>query len=129
MNQKRKKFPNRNVLFIGKKYIIYMERISFWSRVKEELKAHRYSQKDLAEYAGIALQTLRGWIHYGRIPDAVTACSIAEALGVTVEYLVRGSDDINAKYKMRRTYARKTAAEHIKTLVLKIKKETERLRL
>jgi transcriptional regulator with XRE-family HTH domain len=106
-----------------------MEQIFFWSRVKEELKAHRYSQKNLAEYTGIALQTLRGWIHHGRIPDAVTACRIAEALGVTVEYLVRGNDDINAKHKMRRTYIRKTAAGKIKTLVLKIEKETERLNL
>jgi transcriptional regulator with XRE-family HTH domain len=70
-----------------------MEQIFFWSRVKKELKAHRCSQKYLAEYVGIALQTLRGWIHYDRIPDAITACYIAEALGVTVEYLVRGNEE------------------------------------
>ncbi|MDR0497522.1 MAG: hypothetical protein LBH42_07905, partial [Treponema sp.] len=31
------------------------------------------------------------------IPDAISARGMAEALGVTVEYLMRGNDDINAK--------------------------------
>ena len=98
-------------------------------RVKQQIKAHRYSQRKLADYTGIPVQTLWGWIHYNRIPDAATACSIAEALGVTVEYLVRGNDDINAEDKMQRTLARKYAAEQIQKLAVKIRKETKGLKL
>jgi len=106
-----------------------MEQSSFWTRVKEEIRAHRYSQSKLAESLGIPVQTLWGWIHYNRIPDALTACQIAEILGVTVEYLARGNNDINAEDKMRRTLTRKTAARHIQKLVLRINDETERLEL
>ena len=106
-----------------------MGRNSFWIRVKQQIKAHRYSQRKLADYIGVPVQTLWGWIHYNRIPDAVTACGIAEALGITVEYLVRGNDDINAEDKMQRTFARKSAAEQIQKLALKIKEETKQLKL
>ena len=104
-----------------------MEQSLFWPQVKEEIKAHRYSQKKLAEYIGVPVQTLWGWIHYDRIPDAVTSCSIAEALGVTVEYLVRGNNDVNGEDKKQRTYARKTAAEEIQKLAVQIGDEITRL--
>jgi len=45
-----------------------------------------------------------------------------------VEYLVRGSNDINAEDRMHRTRERKTAAEEIGKLALKIVNETQRLR-
>jgi len=105
-----------------------MEQCVFWTRVKQQIKAHKYSQTKLADYIGIPLQTLRGWIHYKRIPDAAIACNIAEALGVTVEYLVRGSDDINADYKQQRTFIRKSAAEQIHKLARQIAEETGRLK-
>jgi len=104
-----------------------MEQSRFWVRARQQIKAHKYSQKKLAEYIDVPVQTLWGWIHYNRIPDAMTACDIAEALGVTVEYLVRGSDDINAKEKMMRIHVRKSTAMHIQKLVIQIGKETERL--
>ena len=106
-----------------------MEQTSFWTRVKQQVKAHRYSQKRLADYIEVPVQTLWGWIHYNRIPDAETACCIAEALGVTVEYLVRGNDDINAGDKMEKTYTRKTATEQISKLAQQIGEEAERLRV
>ena len=101
----------------------------FWTRVKAQLKAHKFSQTKLADYIGMPVQTLWGWIHYKRMPDAETACQIAEALGVTVEYLVRGSDDVNADDKMQRTFNRKTAADEIKKLSTRIGEVTEYLRL
>ena len=106
-----------------------MEQATFWTRVKAQLKAHKFSQTKLADYISVPVQTVWGWIHYDRIPDAVTACQIAETLGVTVEYLVRGNDDINAGDKMQRTLDRKTAAEQIKKLSRRIGEETEQLRL
>ena len=106
-----------------------MKQNPFWLRAKQQIKAHRYSQQKLADYTGVPVQTLWGWIHYNRIPDAVTACCIAEALGVTVEYLVRGSDDINADAKMQRTFDRKYAAEQIQKFAVKIRKATKGLKL
>ena len=67
---------------------------SYWGRVKGLQRAHKISQNDLAEYTGIPIRTLWGWIYRDCIPDASRACLIAQALGVTVEYLVTGVDDI-----------------------------------
>jgi len=106
-----------------------MEQATFWTRVKQEIKAHRYSQKKLAENLGVPMQTLWGWIHYNRIPDAVTVCQIAETLGVTVEYLIRGNDDINADDKMLRTRARKITAKEIQKLAQRITDKIEKLEL
>ena len=100
----------------------------FWTRAKRLIKAHKISQVKFAEYMEMPVQTLLGWIHYDRIPDAETACAMAEALGVTVEYLVRGNDDINAEDRMHRTEERKSATEQIQKLVRQIEGETERLR-
>ena len=92
------------------------------------MKSHKITQKKFALYTGIPHRTLVGWIHRNCIPDASRACVIAEALGVTVEYLVRGSDDINAEERMHQTSERKTAAKEIGKLALKIAAATERLR-
>ena len=92
------------------------------------MKAHKISQEKFAEYIGLTVRTLWGWIYHNRIPDAATACSIAEALGVTVEYLVRGTDDINAEDRIHRTEERKSAAVQIQKLVRQIGDETERIR-
>ena len=102
---------------------------SFWIRVKRLIRAHKISQAKFAEYIGLTARTFWGWIYHDRIPDAATACSIAEALGVTVEYLVRGNDDINAEDKMHRTFNRKNTAAHIEKLAYQIGEETKQLNL
>jgi len=99
----------------------------FWGRAKALMKSHKITQENFALYTGIPTRTLLGWFHRNCIPDASRACAIAEALGVTVEYLVRGSDDINAEDRIYRTSERKTAAEEIGKLALKIVNETQRL--
>ena len=92
------------------------------------MRSHKITQKNFAAYIGIPTRTFWGWIHRDCIPDASRACTIAEALGVTVEYLVRGSNDINAEDRIHRTFERKSAAAKIKKLAVKIDAETERLR-
>lgn len=108
-------------------YILKMEE-SFWTRAQRLIKAHKISQAKFAEYLSLPLPTFSGWIYHNRMPDAATACCIAEALGVTVEYLVRGNDDINAEDRMQRTEERKSAAVQIQKLAQQIGDETERLR-
>jgi len=63
---------------------------AFWERVKTLLKARKIPQNELAVLIGLKYSTLKFWICYGYSPDIDTACDIAELLGVTVEYLVRG---------------------------------------
>jgi len=99
----------------------------FWNRVNRLLKAHRISQKQFAEYMGMPPGTFKSWIYRNDIPDAKSACQIAEGLGVTVEYLVRGSDDINAEDRTQRTLKRKTATVEISKLAQKILEETAQI--
>lgn len=66
--------------------------LSFWSNVKEELDYNLMSQKELAAKIGISYNTLQSWITKDRLPDAADSVKIANTLGVTVEYLVTGSD-------------------------------------
>ena len=101
---------------------------SFWVRTKYLLKTHKISQRKLAGYIGIPPGTLLNWIYRDLIPDARTACAIAEGLGVTVEFLIRGTDDINIKDRILRTQIRKSAALEIKKLAKKINTETRKLR-
>jgi transcriptional regulator with XRE-family HTH domain len=99
----------------------------FWTRVKNLGKAVSISQGILSERINFPLDTLKGWIYYNRIPDAVTACEIAEVLGVTVEYLVTGKDGkINNKL-MRRILEAKSAAARIKKLTKQIEALTEKM--
>ena len=100
----------------------------FWVRTRYLLKTHKISQRNFAGYIGIPPGTLWNWMYRNLIPDAKTACDIAESLGVTVEFLVRGSDDINLKDRILRTQKRKSAAVEIKKLTKKIYAETRKLR-
>ena len=108
-------------------YIIYMDD-TFWTRVKRELKAHKISQLKFAEYVGINPYTFRGWIQYNRMPDAVSTCDIADALGVTMEYLVKGKAGAAEEDRMKQVEERKSSAARIKSLVSELGVETERLR-
>ena len=90
-------------LFCSFIYIIYMrqpKKIPFWERAKKLMLAKKINQKDLAGSIGLKYCTLRFWLCYGYYPDVKTACDIAKALGVSVEYLVKGrrgkigSDDV-----------------------------------
>ena len=100
----------------------------FWPRVKRQLKAHKITQVKFAEYVGLSPGTLRGWIHHNRIPDAVSACYIADALGVTVEYLVRGIDGLAASIRMKQVEEQKTASARVKNLVAELEEESKKLR-
>ena len=64
----------------------------FWERVIIQIKDQNTTQLKLATLIGISYQRLRNWIYRNYIPDAVTACEIAENLGTTVEYLVWGEN-------------------------------------
>ena len=114
--------------FGGKfQYIICMK-YPFWQRVLALIKAHKITQQKFAEYVGINYDTFRGWIHHGRIPDSITGCDIADALGVTVEYLARGKDGGGAELRMKQVEKRKTVNALIKKQALELAQTSARLR-
>jgi len=79
------------------------------------------SQEKFARLVGLSYNTYRGWLYNNRLPDAGTACDMAQILGVTVEYLVWG------KYKTKAFKEQKSSSDKIKRLVLKLSEETKRL--
>jgi len=62
----------------------------------------------------------RVWLSYGYYPDIKTAYDIAKALGVSMEYLLTGKDDLAGKSHAKETLTRKTAAADIKRMIKKI---------
>ena len=54
---------------------------------------HDLNQTWLCDQLGVATGTMSSWITHDRIPKADIAVRIAEALGVTVEYLIKGGKE------------------------------------
>ena len=103
--------------------------IGFKENLKLELAYQDLMIKELASLTGISRHTLDNYLNLReRIPTADVAVKIAKVLGISVEYLVRGTDDVNVKERMYRTMERKSATIEIKKLAFKIGKEAKRLR-
>lgn len=66
--------------------------LNFWINVKSELEYKGISQKELAASINESYNTLQSWINRDRLPNAVQAVKISEALGTTVEFLVTGTN-------------------------------------
>ena len=74
--------------------------LSLGENLKAVLDEQKATQKDLAKKLNIAPTTLNGYISNKREPDLETLKSIAQALGVTVDYLLGvegGMIDLSAK--------------------------------
>ena len=67
-----------------------MDAKRFWERVFRSLDGVKDSW--LADKIGVSPSTLSTWKTKERLPGADQAVAIARALGVTVEYLVTGTD-------------------------------------
>lgn len=64
--------------------------MDFVDRLYELIRSKNTKQVALAEYCGIAQNTISGWKRQGVLPRADIAVKIAEFLDVSVEYLVTG---------------------------------------
>ena len=64
---------------------------SFWDNVAAELEYLGMTNKALAEKVGITASNIGKGQKQGSSPSAETAVKIAKVLGVSVEYLVTGS--------------------------------------
>ena len=85
------------------------------------------TQKQFAEFLGIPVNTLYGWIRYNRIPDTPTAYDMAVVLGVTLNYLLGGREAEIADWRLKELAARDAAARILK-LAAQIQEETAKLR-
>ena len=66
--------------------------LDFWQRVKYLLKDNNINQQDIADTLNMRADSFSKWIQKDRLPDAEETYKIAEALGVSVEYLVTGNE-------------------------------------
>lgn len=66
--------------------------MAFWDNVAFELDCLGMTNKALAEQVGITASNIGKGIRLGSSPSAETAVKIAKVLGVSVEYLVNGTD-------------------------------------
>lgn len=69
----------------------------FWKRVEEELDYLGKNRTYLARKCGFSLTNIGKGIKLGSIPSADTAVKIARVLGVSVEYLVNGTNKSTEK--------------------------------
>ena len=72
----------------------------FLERLKDELSYQSLTQKELAEKTGISVNTIRGWFSKDLVPDVFNAVKVAQALGITVEYLVTGTEENQAEKEL-----------------------------
>ena len=67
--------------------------MSFKENLKEQLNFSGMYVKELAALSGVKKQTIDSYLNvHGCMPSADAAVAIAQALGVTVEYLVTGKE-------------------------------------
>ena len=72
----------------------YSENMGFKENLKSQLEYSGMFVKELAALSGVKKKTLDSYLSaHGYTPSAEIAVSIAKALGVTVEYLVTGTDN------------------------------------
>jgi transcriptional regulator with XRE-family HTH domain len=71
----------------------YHRKMSFRDNLREALDFSGMEQRELAVKTGISLKTIENYVKKdSSVPSADKAVLIAQALGVTVEYLVTGND-------------------------------------
>lgn len=66
--------------------------IEFWQRVYVALETTGLRMADIARFTEIPRSTISNWIRWNRYPAVDDAERIANILGVSVEWLVKGVD-------------------------------------
>lgn len=69
--------------------------LDFWIRVKDLIKERNTTQDKIALQINERADNFSRWIQKDRLPDAEQTYKIANALGVSVEYLVTGNQSDN----------------------------------
>jgi transcriptional regulator with XRE-family HTH domain len=83
----------------GYSFLAILRGMGFKENLKSELIYTGMLVKELAAETGIKKHTLDNYLNtHNSLPNAEAAVKIARALGVTVEYLVTGSEGKPGKY-------------------------------
>ena len=69
-----------------------MNATDFWKRINKRIKELNITQETLCSDLQLNLGTFKQQITHSRFPTVDTAYKIAQALGVSVEYLVTGRE-------------------------------------
>jgi transcriptional regulator with XRE-family HTH domain len=93
--------------------------IPFWQRTKELLRVRKITQEQFAVSINLHYATFRFWIRRGLLPDADTTLGIADALGVSVGYLVNGVEETRVEKRRNERSARKTTSVRMKKFPLR----------
>jgi len=99
----------------------------FWMRVWDEIRVHRISRKKFAEYINIPYSTFRSWLYYRRSVEVGTAYEIASALGVSLEYLITGTEGKSERIRMKQIRDRKTTEVKMKKLLVELQGEMAKM--
>lgn len=69
----------------------------FASRLKKIRKDREYTQQQLAQITDIPLENIRRWeqSRKNELPNALYLLTLAEALDITAEYLLKGTNEMN----------------------------------
>lgn len=79
------------------------------SRISKMLNQAGYTQKDLADMAGVTEAAISRYIKNERAPKAIIAANIATALGTTTDYLIEGVNPEESIEDLFRLVGRSTA--------------------
>lgn len=72
---------------------IFAERVRLALDRKRHPDGKRWTQKDLADAIGAQPNTINGWVNRGVLPPTPTRKAVAQALGVSLEWLDGETDD------------------------------------
>jgi hypothetical protein len=64
--------------------------MDFWKRVKERIVSENTTQAWVSKQTGKSLNTFKGWISKGILPNCIDSVKMAKSLNTTVEELVDG---------------------------------------
>ena len=88
----------------------------FQKRINTLIHTNKESREEIALQIDFAYRTFLNWIYKNRIPNMESACNLAAALGVTVEYLVIAKDKKISENQMKRLLSHNTLALRISKL-------------
>ena len=103
-----------------------MKHISFWTRIIELIIAANISLGQFTDYIEVPRATFDSWVYSNRIPDAITVYKMSALFGVSMDYLISGSNKDFAAKRLKELEAKESAAQ-IGELALQIKEETRRV--
>lgn len=71
-------------------YLYRMDSMDFWHRFNSQVRLQNTTQEWIATKAGVNVATLRSWIARRRLPRVDEAYALAQALEVSLEWLLTG---------------------------------------